>query len=104
MEIRTKADLRLVGRAVRAGWDVNKEDVKAALMSVIALGDPELIIDAAKVLVVADSLDAKREETQRRKEEKEFEQRLRLLELARTVPAPELVSIASSNGIGCNAG
>lgn len=65
-----------------------------------ALADPDLAIDAAKVLLLADALDVKREELEQKKEVKENEQRLRLLELARSVPATELARLASENGIG----
>lgn len=69
-----------------------------------ALADPDLAIDAAKVLLLADALDVKREEIEQKKEVKENEQRLRLLELARSVPATELARLASENGIGGGSG
>jgi len=69
-----------------------------------ALADPDLAIDAAKVLLLADALDVKREELEQKKEVKENEQRLRLLELARSVPAAELARLASENGIGSGSG
>ena len=96
-QIETKADLRLAGRALRNKWNVDKDAIKAALMT--AIQDPDLMIEAAKVLLVADSLDAKREEMEAKKEARENEQRLRLLELARSVPASELARLASQNGI-----
>lgn len=96
-QIETKADLRLAGRALRNKWNVDKDAIKAALMT--AMQDPDLLLEAAKVLLVADSLDAKREELEAKKEARENEQRLRLLELARSVPASELARLASENGV-----
>jgi hypothetical protein len=99
MEIESKADLKLVGRAIRNGWNVDKEEVKRMLSEVASLRDPELLIEAAKLFLVADGLDVKRDELELKREAKENEQRLRLLELARSAPATELARIASSNGI-----
>ena len=95
--LETVSDVRLVGRALKDKWNVDRQKIKSALMT--ALNDQDLMIDAAKVLVLADSLDAKREEIENKKQAKENEQRLRLLELARSVPATELARLASENGI-----
>ena len=65
----------------------------------VALGDPDLAVDAAKVLLVADALDVKRDEIEFKQQAKENEQRLRLLELAQSVPVAELAKLASENGI-----
>ena len=97
MRIEDRKDLRLVERALRNRWDVDKEKIKEALMK--CLSDPDMAVDAAKVLLVADALDAKRDELETKKQAKENEQRLRLLELARSVPATELARIASEHGI-----
>lgn len=96
-QIESKADLRLAGRALRNKWNVDREAIKAALM--IAIQDPDLMLEAAKVLLVADSLDVRREELEAKKEARENDQRLRLLAVARSVPATELARIASENGI-----
>ena len=96
-QIESKADLRLAGRALRNKWNVDREAIKAALMT--AIQDPDLMLEAAKVLLVADSLDVKREELEAKKEARENDQRLRLLAVARSVPAAELARIASENGI-----
>lgn len=96
-QIQSKADLRLAGRALRNKWNVDREAIKAALMS--AIRDPDLMLEAAKVLLVADSLDVKREEIEAKKEARENDQRLRLLAVARSVPATELARLASENGI-----
>lgn len=82
---------------MRNKWNVDREALKAALMS--AIQDPDLMLEAAKVLMVADSLDLKREELEAKKEARENDQRLRLLAIAQSVPAPELVKLASENGI-----
>ena len=65
----------------------------------VALGDPDLAVDAAKVLLVADALDVKRDEIDFKQQAKENEQRSRLLELAQSVPVAELAKLASENGI-----
>ena len=97
MEIKTSKDLRLVNRALKEKWNVDKEAIKEALMQ--CLTDPDLAIDAAKVLLAADAIDCKREELDAKREVKENEQRLRLLELAQSVPIAELAKLASENGI-----
>ncbi|MFN6304106.1 MAG: hypothetical protein ACK42H_18135 [Planctomycetota bacterium] len=95
--IETRKDLRLVSRALKERWNVDREKIKQALM--VALGDPDLAVDAAKVLLVADALDVKRDEIEFKQQAKENEQRLRLLELAQSVPVAELAKLASENGI-----
>jgi len=87
----------LVNRALKEKWNVDKEAIKEALMQ--CLSDPDLAIDAAKVLLAADAIDCKREELDTKRESKENEQRLRLLELAQSVPIAELAKLASENGI-----
>lgn len=86
-----------MSRAIRERWDVDKEAIKLALMG--CLRDPDLAIDAAKILVAADAIDCKREELEDKREAKENEHRLRLLELARSIPVAELTQLASENGI-----
>jgi hypothetical protein len=102
LEIRTSKDLRLVNRALKEKWNVDKEAIKEALMQ--CLTDPDLAIDAAKVLLAADAIDCKREELDAKREVKENEQRLRLLELAQSVPIAELAKLASENGIASRPG
>lgn len=97
MEIKTKQDLGLVSRAVKERWNVDREAVKAALM--VCLQDPDLAPKAAKILLDADALDERRDAAEERKAIKENEQRLRLLELAKSVPIAELAKLASENGI-----
>ena len=85
-------------------WNVDRDEVKAALMEVIASRDPEMMLDAAKLLLLADSIDVKREEVAAKQSAKDNEHRLRLLELARSVPATELARLASENGIATDRG
>ena len=97
MEINTTRDLGLVNRAIKERWNVDREAIKAALM--VCLQDPDLAPKAAKILLDADTLDEKRDAAEERRLLKENEQRLRLLELAQSVPIAELAKLASENGI-----
>ncbi len=97
MEINTTKDLGLVNRAIKERWNVDREAIKAALM--VCLQDPDLAPKAAKILLDADALDEKRDAAEERRLLKENEQRLRLLELAQSVPIAELAKLASENGI-----
>ena len=97
MKIENAKDLGLVNRAVRERWNVDREAVKAALM--VCLQYPDLAPKAAKILLDADALDEKRDAAEERKAIKENEQRLRLLELAQSIPVAELAKLASENGI-----
>ena len=97
MEINTTKDLGLVNRAIKERWNVDREAVKAALM--VCLQIPDLAPKAAKILLDADALDEKRDAAEERRLLKENEQRLRLLELAQSIPVAELAKLASENGI-----
>jgi hypothetical protein len=97
LEINTTKDLGLVNRAIKERWNVDREAIKAALM--VCLQDPDLAPKAAKILLDADALDEKRDAAEERRLLKENEQRLRLLELAQSVPIAELAKLASENGI-----
>lgn len=97
MEINTTKDLGLVNRAIRERWNVDREAIKAALM--VCLQDPDLAPKAAKILLDADALDEKRDAAEERRLLKENEQRLRLLELAKSIPVADLARLASENGI-----
>jgi len=97
LKIENAKDLGLVNRAVRERWNVDREAVKAALM--VCLQDPDLAPKAAKILLDADALDEKRDAAEERKAIKENEQRLRLLELAQSIPVAELAKLASENVI-----
>jgi hypothetical protein len=97
LKIEKTSDVKLVGRAIREGWDVDKESIKAALMQ--CLTDPDLAIDAAKVLLAADAIDCKREELEEKRKAGEEQRRLQLLELAQRVSVGDLARIASEHGI-----
>jgi hypothetical protein len=58
----------MVNRALKEKWNVDKEAIKQALMQ--CLTDPDLAIDAAKVLLAADAIDCKREELDAKREVK----------------------------------
>lgn len=98
MEIETKNDVRLVGRAMKEGWPVDRQKVIDALHDVIDRRDPDLMLGAAQLLIKADELNAKREAIEQRKLGTDGDQRLRLLELAQRIPAPELAKLASERG------
>ena len=99
VQIENRKDLRLISRAIRERWNVDREKVVAALMEVIESRDPELMIDAAALLLKADVIDVKRDELDLKNQTDESNQRLRLLELAQSVPVDELARLASENGI-----
>ncbi len=86
-----------MSKAVRERWSVDREAIKAALM--VCLQDPDLAPKAAKILLDADALDERRDAAEERKAIKENEQRLRLLDIAKSVPVAELAKLASENGI-----
>ena len=97
MEIDSRNDLRLIRRSMREGWDVPKERVIAALLQ--AMQDPDLLIDAAKLLIAADALDIKREELEAKTSGDSESRRLQLLAIAQRVPIGDLARIASEHGI-----
>jgi hypothetical protein len=100
LEIQTRADVRLLGRAVREDWPTSpqkKREAMKALMDVIALRDPELTIEAVKVLIKADEANMKRQEIGLKQQALDDARRLQLLELARHLPVGELARIASDN-------
>lgn len=85
--IESKKDINLARRAIREGWDYDRSEVVDALL--VALRDPELTIEAAKVLLLGDTVAAKQAEVQIKREKLELEKRqyddklrLRLIELA----------------------
>ncbi len=96
MEIRNLADVKLVGRAIRKGWNV-PDEIKlecVAQLAAIAAGaekDSDRVA-AIKALMVADSIDAKRDKD-------DEDRRLQLLELAQRIPIGELTRLASDHGI-----
>ena len=103
MRLETKNDIRLVGRAIREGWDFDRAKVVAALMEVVESRDPDLMMEAIDRLQKGDEINIKREMLELKKLGDENHIRLRLLELARHIEPDELARIASENGIACPA-
>lgn len=107
MEITTKKDVRLIGRAIREGWPVTeemKERVVAALVDAVESRDPKLMIEAADKLLKADKINIDRESLHQRQIKDEDDRRLQLLEIAKQLPVGELAKLASDNGIVDSAG
>ena len=81
---------------MRSGWNVPddvKQDCITQLASIAAGAEKDSDrVAAIKALMVADSIDAKREKD-------DGDRRLQLLELARRIPIGELTRLASDNGI-----
>jgi len=96
VEISSKNDIRLVQSAMRRGWNVPdevKQDCIAQLAAIAAGSEKDSDrVAAIKALMVADSIDAKREKD-------DGDRRLQLLELARRVPVGELAKLASDDGL-----
>ena len=104
LRIETKKDLRMVGRAIREGWNYDREEVTAALMEVVLTRDPELMLGAIERLQKGDEIAIKSEEAAIKRELLELKKlgdenalRLRLLELARHIEPAELVRLASKD-------
>jgi hypothetical protein len=101
----SKKDLKLLGRAIREGWDYDRQAVVEALMDVVASRDPELMMMAIErlqkgdeIAIKAEEADIKRELMELKKLGDEQQLRLRLLELARHVKPDELAELASQVG------
>jgi hypothetical protein len=97
MELASRADIGLAHRAIREGWNVDKPSIVAALMK--ALREPDLMMEAAKVLLVADALDLKREKMEAKAKEAEEAYRSRLMGVLRRIPEPELRAMLEASGI-----
>jgi hypothetical protein len=97
MELASRADIGLAHRAIREGWNVDKPSIVAALMK--ALREPDLMMEAAKVLLVADALDLKREKMEAKAKEAEEAYRSRLMGVLRRIPEPELRAMLKASGI-----
>jgi hypothetical protein len=101
VEIATLNDLRLMTHAMKEGWNISQEkrdQIVAALMTHLVDPDPKYSIQAAKALMAADAIDAKRESVDKKIQEIEHDRRLRLLELAKRIPVGELAKLASDHG------
>jgi hypothetical protein len=97
--IESKKDLRLISRALRENWNSPKKEIRNALTEIIKNRDPDLMLDAIDLFLKADALDLKREELLMKKEADANNERLRLLELAKSIPVADLARLASENGI-----
>ena len=87
--IETKKDIALVRRAIKEGWNYDRNQVVSALLNAVGCGDPGLAIEAAKVLLLGDTVAAKEAEVEIKREALELEKRkyddkirIRLIELA----------------------
>ncbi len=101
MELRTIADIKLVGRALGSDWPTDEKKAEAvdALLEVMRLKDPELTIHAFNALVKADLANVKRGELEERKLAREDKQRLRVLEFLKSIGPDEVSKLASSSGV-----
>lgn len=101
MPIDTIADVKLIGRALVAGWlngDGFEEKKKKAVESLFGVietsGDDEMKVKAFEALVKADQADLKREEVAIKKQEADDNKRIRLLEILRYLPPGEIGKLA----------
>jgi hypothetical protein len=99
MQIDSNKDLRMVGRAIKEGWNFDRAAVVSALMEVIEQRDPDLMMKAIELLMKGDEINIKREMLELKKAGDDNAIRLRLLELARNIEPTELARLASQNGI-----
>ena len=107
--IETKKDLALVRRAITEGWNYDRTEVVSALLAAVGSGDPGLVMEASKVLLLGDTVAAKQAEVEIKREALELEKRkyddklrLRLIELASNaglIPAVGNQSIESDQRI-----
>ena len=79
----------MVRRAINEGWNYDRNEVVSALLVAVGSGDPELVIEASKVLLLGDTVAAKEAEVEIKREALELEKRkyddklrIRLIELA----------------------
>ena len=92
---------------MREDWPTSpevKQRALDALMEVIALRDPELSIEAFKALVKADESNMKRRMLELKEQEINEQQRLRLLEFARSLQPDEIARLSSESGVCIDAG
>lgn len=97
MQVESRRDIRLVERAMRAGWNVPDETKRTCISQLEAIArDAEAKdsdkVAAIKALMTADDIDQKHEAN-------EHSRRLQLLELARRIDPGALAKHASSHGI-----
>lgn len=100
------SDNRLNAKALSERWPMKPEYRKAIVQSMLMiLADPNASnrekTAAARALIAADSINIKEESLL---QDDEHDRRLRLLELAKRIPASELTQLASRNGITAESG
>ena len=94
----------MMSRAIKEGWDYDREKVTAALMEVVMNRDPDMMLGAVALLLKGDEISIKNEEAAIKRELMEIKKlgdeqqlRLRLFELARHIEPAELVRLASKD-------
>ena len=102
MEIKTASDVKMIGKALTAGWldgfeDRRRKAVHDLFDVVENSGDEEMRIKAFTALVRADAADLKRQEVAIKKQAVDDARRLRLLELVKQLPPGVLARIAAGD-------
>ena len=102
MELNSLADVKMVGKALAAGWldgfeDRRRKAVHDLFDVVENSGDEEMRIKAFTALVRADAADLKRQEVAIKKQAVDDARRLRLLELVKQLPPGVLARIAAGD-------
>ena len=86
---------------MREGWEIPDElkpGIVNKLLAIVAQGEDRDAIAASKVLVAIEIAKIKAQADDDRRLAAENEQRLRLLEIARRLPAEELTGLLESSG------
>ena len=102
MELNSLAEVKMVGKALAAGWlDGFEERRRKAVHDLFDViensGDEEMRIKAFTALVRADAADLKRQEVAIKKQAVDDARRLRLLELVKQLPPGVLARIAAGD-------
>jgi hypothetical protein len=101
MQLDTLADVKMTGRALVSGWLDNTPEKRQravdSLLQVVEGHDDEMRVKAFDALVRADAVDIKRQELELKRQAIEDERKLRLLELAKSLPTGELIRITSEH-------
>jgi len=100
VEIERVKDIRLMARAIKEGWPVDRQAVIDALHETIASRDPDLLLGASALLIKCDELNIKREAVYQRELKDNEDRRLQLIELAQRIPITEIGKFLSSDGDG----
>jgi len=102
MELHSLADVKMIGKALAAGWlDGFEERRRKAVHDLFDViensGDEEMRIKAFTALIRADAADLKRQEVAIKKQAVDDARRLRLLELVKQLPPGVLARIAAGD-------